>query len=115
MMRISSGARYAHHWYSRYITITYLPLWQQWHHFLLELFGNLLDGAAGIEYLEAVFLRHIVELLEQAGLVVDEAIEQVFAEVHVHAGFPVVEAAALQDTWYQIIYADAQVENSVGF
>src|SRR5947209_6919273 len=77
---------------SRSILFPYTTLFRS----LFELFGKLIDGQAGIEYLKAVFFGHSIELLEQARLIIDETFEEVITEAHIHARFPVIEATALQ-------------------
>jgi hypothetical protein len=60
-----------------------------------------------------VLLGHHVELLDQLALVGDEAVVQVVAVVHVHAGFPVVHLAGLQDARDEVVHSDLEVEHLI--
>src|SRR6266516_84496 len=92
-----------------------LPLRQERQDSLLQLLINTLDRLARVDYLEAVFFGHGVKLLKQARLIINKAIKEVFTEAHIHARFPVIEAAALQYTRYEVLDTYAQVEDSIRF
>src|SRR5947209_11462032 len=81
---------------------------------LLQLLGNLLDGQTCINHLKTIFFLHHLELLKQARLVIDEALEQVSAQAHIHTGFPVIKASPLQDTRHQVFNAYLQIEDGIG-
>src|SRR6266699_417878 len=87
---------------------------QQRKYSLLQLLGNLLDGQTCINPLKTIFCLHHLELLKQACLVIDEALEKVSAQAHIHTGFPVIKAAALQDTRHQVCNAYLQIEDGIG-
>src|SRR5207249_3011387 len=58
---------------------------------------------------------HGVKLLKQARLIIHKALKEVFTQAHIHARFPVIEAAALQYTRYEVLDTYAQVEDSIRF
>lgn len=45
----------------------------------------------------------------------DEAFKEVGAQAHIHARFPVVEAAALEDARNQVVQANLQIKYRVRF
>jgi hypothetical protein len=88
---------------------------QQWQNALLELLGKLIYRLAGIDHLEAIFVCHQFELFEQQRLVIDETLEEVTAQAHIHTRFPVIEPAALQHARDQVIQIDFQLKDRVRF
>src|SRR5436853_3328107 len=58
-----------------------------------QICGDAIDGARSIHHAKPVLALHSIKLSEHTRLIFDEAVVEIFAQVKVHAGFPVIEAA----------------------
>ena len=67
----------------------------------------------GIDDFEVVFLRQALELRQQLGLILPEAVVHILAGMNIHAGFPIIEPPRENHAGDQIIHANAQIEGGV--
>ena len=68
----------------------------------------------GVDGHEVELLGHALVLAQDPGLVAAERVEDVAAELQVHAGFPVVHTFGLEHARHQVLHVDLQIHDEVG-
>src|ERR1051326_5030830 len=93
---------------------TCLPSRQQRLDARLEVGQNPGDGAGRVNDLKAVISRHMPELFEDEVLIDNEALIKVWPQAHIHARFPIIEAASAQDTPNQRVQINIEIKDGIG-
>ena len=80
-----------------------------------EVSEDRFDGAVCIDGDETIFLAQVFKLFYQARLIDAKAIVEVIGAANIHAGFPVIEAPAIDHAGNEGWNFGAQVKHEIGF
>ena len=83
---------------------------------VLDLGEDLIGSPRGVDDFEVVSLSHLIEGLDDAGLVTSEAVVHIGSETHVHSTLPVVEGStAHYDATDEVFHLGAEIEHHVRY